>query len=199
VRQLARAAVLAIGLFACACNGGGATADGSPGTGGGAGMGAGGGAGAGGNAAGGAGGDGSGGVADGGRGGSGGGVAGAAGGGRGGSGGVGGGGGAALCGTRACTSSELCVRPSCGGAPPPCNPLPDGGQCPSGWIMRAFCASTGGPGCEAAPCTPPDSYCITLAATCGATPSCSCLPANVCQGGGACSIISRGEVLCASA
>ena len=45
--------------------------------------------------------------------------------GRGGSGGGSGGtGGSAVCGSRACTSSELCVRPSCGGTAPRCNPLP---------------------------------------------------------------------------
>jgi len=127
--------------------------------------------------------------------------AGGAGGGLGGAGGAGGTGGSALCGVRACTSGELCVHPSCGGAPPVCNPLPDGGQCPAGWIARSSCPFGGvqGPGCEAPPCTPPASYCLTPPAACGGNPSCACLPRDVCQGGGACSIISRGEVLCASA
>lgn len=122
--------------------------------------------------------------------------------GTGGIGGQGGGtGGAAACGARACTSSELCVHPSCGGTAPQCNPLPDAGQCPTGWTYRAFCntAPTPGPGCEAPPCTPPSPYCITRPASCGTTPTCSCLPASVCQGGGACGLISQGEVLCVSA
>jgi hypothetical protein len=124
-------------------------------------------------------------------------------GGRGGRGGGSGGtGGSALCGSRACTSSELCVRPSCGGTAPRCNPLPDGGQCPTGWTYRAFCntSPTPGPGCEEPPCTPPTPFCITRPASCGATVTCSCLPANVCQiGGGGCGLISGGEVLCQSA
>jgi hypothetical protein len=128
------------------------------------------------------------------------GIGGQGGGGAGGRGG-GAGGAAAVCGARACTSSELCVRPSCGGTAPQCNPLPDGGQCPSGWTYRTFCntAPTPGPGCEAPPCTPPDPHCITRPASCGATLTCSCIPANVCQGGGACGLISQGEVLCVSA
>jgi len=123
-------------------------------------------------------------------------------GGRGGSGGGSGGtGGSALCGARACTSSELCVRPSCGGTAPRCNPLPDGGQCPTGWTYRAFCntSPTPGPGCEEPPCTPPAPFCITRPAACGATVTCACLPANVCQTGGGCGFISGGEVLCQSA
>ena len=115
--------------------------------------------------------------------------------------GSGGTGGSALCGARACTSSELCVRPSCGGTAPRCNPLPDGGQCPTGWTYRAFCntSPTPGPGCEEPPCTPPAPFCITRPASCGATVTCACLPANVCQTGGGCGLISGGEVICQSA
>ena len=135
--------------------------------------------------------------------GSGGGVSGSSGaGGRGGtSGGSGGTSGSALCGARACTSSELCVRPSCGGTAPRCNPLPDGGQCPTGWTYRSFCntSPTPGPGCEEPPCTPPTPFCITRPASCGATVTCACLPANVCQSGGGCGLISNGEVICQSA
>jgi hypothetical protein len=118
-----------------------------------------------------------------------------------GSGGGGGTGGSALCGARACTNGELCVHPSCGGAPPQCITLPDGGQCPNGWTYRAVCnrPPAPGPGCEEPPCTPPSPYCLTRPASCGATPTCSCVPANVCQGGGACGFISNGEVLCVSA
>src|SRR5262245_51906247 len=85
------------------------------------------------------------------------------------SGGFGGTGGSGLCGSRACTSSELCVHPSCGGAPPQCIALPDGGQCPTGWTYRAFCSAspTQGPGCEQPPCTPPAAFCTTRPASCG--------------------------------
>ena len=119
-------------------------------------------------------------------------------GGRGGAGGAGGGHG---CGAHVCTSSEICVRPSCGGAPPQCTQLPDGGQCSSGWTYRPVCNNgpTPGPGCEAPPCVPPAPFCITRPASCGATPTCACFPTNVCQSGGACGLISDGEVLCASA
>src|SRR6185503_8691992 len=121
-------------------------------------------------------------------------------GGAGGAGGTGGAGGAAPCGDRACTSAELCVHPSCGGAPPVCQPLPDGGECPTGWIMRSACNSGGvnGPGCEAPPCTPPAPRCITVPAACGGTPQCSCLPPDVCQGGGSCGAVGGGAVACLS-
>ena len=102
---------------------------------------------------------------------------------------------------RACTSSELCVHPSCGGTAPQCNPLPDGGQCPTGWTYKAFCntSPTPGPGCEEPPCTPAASFCVTRPASCGATVTCSCLPTNVCQSGGGCGLISGGDVICQSA
>jgi hypothetical protein len=117
-----------------------------------------------------------------------------------GSAGMGGSGGAA-CGARACTSSELCVHPSCGGAAPACLPAPDSGQCPAGYTLR-ICPLIGGgtgPGCEPPPCQPPDPYCLTPPASCGAMPTCPCLPSDVCHGGGACGIVSKSEVLCLSA
>jgi len=119
-----------------------------------------------------------------------------------GSAGTGGGGGAALCGARPCTSSELCVHPSCGGVAPACTPVPDGGQCPSGYTFQQSCpltSGTVGPGCQVPPCTPPSPYCLTTPAACGATPTCSCLPSDVCHSGGACGVISKSDVLCISA
>jgi hypothetical protein len=104
------------------------------------------------------------------------------------------------CGGRVCASAELCVRSSCGGPAPLCQPLADGGQCPTGWTFRELCPQSGVRGCEEPPCTPPAPRCITKPAACPATPTCSCLPHDVCQpGGGACSLISNGEILCASA
>ena len=107
---------------------------------------------------------------------------------------------AGRCGARACTGSELCVHPSCGGAPPFCDPLPDGGTCPSGWTYRALCNSgqVQGPGCEPPPCTPPAAYCLTRPASCGATPTCACLPADVCNGGGSCGAVGGSDVVCVS-
>jgi hypothetical protein len=122
-------------------------------------------------------------------------------GGRGGTGGSAGTGGSVVCGGQVCTNGELCVRPSCGGTAPRCNPLPDGGQCPTGWTYKTFCNASPapGPGCEEPPCTPPAPFCIARPASCGATVTCSCLPSNVCQFGGGCGFISGAEVLCQSA
>jgi len=119
-------------------------------------------------------------------------------------GGTGGTGGVKACGTHLCTTGEICVHPSCGGIALPCVPLPDGGQCPSGYTYSSFCATFGstpgsGPGCQPPPCTPPAPYCLAVPASCGTSVTCSCLPANVCQGGGACVLVSGGEVLCLSA
>src|SRR5205814_9401982 len=36
------------------------------------------------------------------------------------------------CGTRSCGADEVCIFPCCGGAPPQCQPPPDGGTCPTG-------------------------------------------------------------------
>lgn len=58
------------------------------------------------------------------------------------------------CGTKTCTGSEICVQPCCGGAPPQCLPLPDGGTCPSGSVA----CSAGRPGCYT-PCVPPPAFC----------------------------------------
>jgi hypothetical protein len=118
--------------------------------------------------------------------------------------GAGGTGGVKACGTHLCTAGETCVRPSCGGTALPCIPAPEGGQCPSGYTYNSFCTNNGigqgpGPGCQPPPCTPPAPYCFSIPASCGSTLTCSCLPANVCQGGGACGLISAGDVVCLSA
>jgi hypothetical protein len=116
-----------------------------------------------------------------------------------GAGGSGGDASALACGSDTCTANQLCAIPSCGGAPPPCMALPDGGQCPSGWTTVANCPLSGGPGCQPPPCTPPAPHCVDIAAACNGAPACTCLPANVCQGGGSCSFIGDGKVFCASA
>jgi hypothetical protein len=58
------------------------------------------------------------------------------------------------CGSGVCGTSDICVIPCCGGAPPPCLPLEDGGVC-SG---NPCTLSGGGSGCEMS-CTPPPPYC----------------------------------------
>ena len=124
-------------------------------------------------------------------------------GGRAGSGGASGGSsgaaGARVCGARPCTASEICVRPSLGGTPGTCNPLPDGGQCPGGWIYKSLCDTLPipGPGCEVPPLgSGPDPYCIDRPTSCGTTFSCACLSADVCVGIGVCGSISNGNTLC---
>jgi hypothetical protein len=90
------------------------------------------------------------------------------------------------CGTMTCGTSQLCVRPCCGGAPPQCQPF-DGGTCPAG---ATPCQGPGGAGC-AISCTPPPPYCIDTPASCGATPTCSCIPSTAC-----CGVISGHDVAC---
>ena len=120
--------------------------------------------------------------------------------GSGGSSGAGGAGGSAVCGSRACTSSEICVHPGCGGGVFVCDPVPDGGQCPSGWTFNQSCPGTGTaprPGCVPPPCTPPAPFCAPLPASCSGTPSCTCLPFNVCgQNGGSCGFVQDSNVIC---
>ncbi|HVV16919.1 MAG TPA: hypothetical protein VHH90_06920 [Polyangia bacterium] len=112
---------------------------------------------------------------------------------------VGGKGGAAPCGTQSCASNEVCVRPGCGGGVAVCEPLADGGQCPTGWILSLCAGGTGRMGCMPGPCTPPAPFCAPLPASCGGIPNCTCLPFNVCgQYGGQCTWILNGGVMCGS-
>jgi len=125
----------------------------------------------------------------------------------GGHGGKGGSGGASTCGGSMCTSSEICVHPSCGGAAPQCDPLTvDGGQCPSGWTYEPQCPPGGGtvPGCVPPPCTPPAPFCATVPSGCAGTPTCACLPQSICMpdagvSGGQCFIANSAGVTCGSA
>jgi hypothetical protein len=113
-------------------------------------------------------------------------------------------GGSNACGSRACSSTEVCVHPGCGGGVPICDPVPDGGQCPTGWTFQSSCPRPGGPGpgCQPPPCTPPAPFCITVPAACSGAPTCSCLPADICTqtgGTGQCATVTNGEVVCLSA
>ena len=110
---------------------------------------------------------------------------------------AGGAGGAAACGDRSCTSSEVCVRPGCGGGVAVCDPLPDGGQCPSGWTESLCGGTPNRTGCVPPPCTPPTPFCTPLPSSCSGTPSCACLPQNICgQNGGQCGFIEGGTAVC---
>jgi hypothetical protein len=125
-------------------------------------------------------------------------------GGAGGTAGTGGAGGAVACGGVTCGSNQVCVQPSCGGGVAVCTPLGDAGDCPTGWTMTNLCPIAGGAGCVPPPCTPPAPKCVDLPAACGGTPTCGCLPANVCalpngQYGGSCVTANGKQVLCLSA
>jgi len=101
-----------------------------------------------------------------------------------------------------CSTGQICVHPSCGGGVAVCEKLPDGGQCPSGWTYTANCATGVGPGCVPPPCTPPPPFCADLPAACAGTPTCSCLPTNICTqngGSGGCQVAYSTEVMCGSA
>ena len=80
------------------------------------------------------------------------------------------------CGTETCGASELCIRPCCGGAPPPCLPT-DGVPCAEG--STACTLPDGRDGCQT-PCTPPPPYCDTDIPT-------------------GCTMTSPGEVICVCA
>lgn len=116
----------------------------------------------------------------------------------------GGGGYGTACGSaEPCSSGQLCVHPSCGGPVPFCEKVPDAGQCPSGWTYTGNCVTGGfGPGCTPPPCTPPAPFCADVPAACSGTPTCGCLPANICTqngGSGDCQFANSTEVTCASA
>ena len=95
-----------------------------------------------------------------------------------------------------CTAGQVCVHQTCGGPAAVCTPLPDGGQCASGWTRVDQCASGIGPGCEPPPCEPPPPHCADVPVACAGTPSCGCLTIGVCQGNGACLIVSGSQVTC---
>lgn len=110
------------------------------------------------------------------------------------------GGNSPLCGTAPCASNQVCVHPSCGGGVLVCERLPDGGQCAAGWTYHALCSLNSGgsgPGCEPPPCSPPTPFCADIPSACGGAPNCTCLPSNICQGGGQCgAIFNGGNVMC---
>ena len=66
------------------------------------------------------------------------------------------------CGTSTCSGDQVCIHPCCGGAPPPCEPLEDGGTCPDGYVLSNQCYNFGTgstTGCAPPPCKPPPDYC----------------------------------------
>jgi hypothetical protein len=101
-----------------------------------------------------------------------------------------------------CSTGQICVHLSCGSGVAVCEELPDGGQCPSGWAYTANCATGVGPGCIPPPCTPPPPFCADVPGACSGTPTCNCLPTNLCiqnGGSGGCQFANSTEVMCGSA
>jgi len=114
-----------------------------------------------------------------------------------------GGAGQLACGSATCGANQICVSPSCGSGVQVCLPLGDAGQCPAGFKRTDQCSPGSGPGCVPPPCEPPPPFCVDIPSACGATPTCSCLAANVCQQqngqyGGTCATVSNGRVFCLS-
>ena len=110
---------------------------------------------------------------------------------------TGGAGGGTSCGQQSCTSGEICVRPGCGGGVQVCEPLPDGGQCPTGWTESLCYGDPGRTGCVPPPGTPPAPFCAPLPAACATTLNCICLPQDICgQNGGQCGLIQGQTVMC---
>lgn len=106
------------------------------------------------------------------------------------------------CGSQACGANQICVHPSCGGGTPVCIPRGDAGTCPSGYTSTSSCPGQppGTPMCVPPPCTDPPSFCAEIPAQCEGNLTCSCLPANVCQGHGLCTLRGAAiEVFCMSA
>jgi len=137
-------------------------------------------------------------------GGNGGGTAGARGGdgGNGGPGGDGGRTGGVACGAGVCAAGEVCVHPNCVPGALLCNPVPDGGQCPTGWQRTSFCPNNTGGGCTPGPCTPPSPFCAPVPASCNGKPDCSCLPYELCSEGGglgSCTWVNGSDVMCGAA
>jgi hypothetical protein len=105
------------------------------------------------------------------------------------------------CGGQTCAPGQLCVHPGCGGGVAVCTPPQDGGICPAGWTSTDFCSPTAA-GCLPPPCDPPPSFCADVPPACAGTPSCGCLPSDICTrngGTGACGFISATSVTCLSA
>jgi hypothetical protein len=97
------------------------------------------------------------------------------------------------CGALTCGADQLCYVPcSTCGAPPPCQPAPDGGVCPSGQVTCPL--NPGGTGCQVS-CSGGPAACITIPASCRDIPTCECLGALVpaCAG-----ISARRQALCLS-
>jgi hypothetical protein len=104
--------------------------------------------------------------------------------------------GTVACGTETCGPNQVCNEPCCGGAPPDCQPLPDGGGCPAGYGAVDWCSTdpTSGPACEELPCTPEPPKCFDIPAACPSELTCECLPKDSCVVNG-CDIYGH-EVSC---
>jgi hypothetical protein len=90
-----------------------------------------------------------------------------------------------------CASSEICVHPYCGDAPP-CFPLPASGVCATGQVRKICGVSVRMDGCEEL-C---QGSCLSRPAACDPTLACSCIPQALCSMIGLCRSVSGQDVFC---
>jgi hypothetical protein len=102
---------------------------------------------------------------------------------------------ATVCNGVVCHPTDVCVYYAVPGGPAPrCEPLFDGGTCPPGTQM-GVCQNMGVPGCVEVREAPPPQ-CVPFPAACGSTPTCECLPADICGGPAECSSVMGFVVDC---
>lgn len=102
-------------------------------------------------------------------------------------------GGAVACGATVCSGSQACVYVA--GGPADCTPTDDAGNCAAGLTYMGTCPNLSNePGC--ANTTLQAVSCVTLPASCGAAPSCACLPANACPAGTTCASVGPDSLVC---
>lgn len=97
------------------------------------------------------------------------------------------------CGSLTCHGPDICVRPCCGGAVPPCEPPLDGGACAPGSSYRSCYGPGMTTGCVHV-CVPPASFCAPPPPpdTCNGGLSCPTCP----TGGGGHYDAERREINC---
>ena len=95
-----------------------------------------------------------------------------------------------------CASTQVCVYPTCKPSGI-CNPIPL--DCVANCCLGSPCTVDGGGlGCAPFSSCSPTTYCANVPAGCSGTPTCGCLPADICPDGQRCSSVTTlGIVQCA--
>jgi len=95
-----------------------------------------------------------------------------------------------------CASTQVCVYPTCKPSGI-CNPIPL--DCVANCCLGTPCTVDGGGlGCAPFSGCSPTTYCANVPAGCSGTPTCGCLPADICPDGQRCSSVTTlGIVQCA--